>query len=87
MSSENETVARRAICMSLRRVDDVYEVGFEDVKESSEERWETRGRLSFLIVTPDEINGKMSEERAVKLGLELVDKLWYLARIEGKQKE
>jgi hypothetical protein len=87
MSAENETAARRAICMSLRRVEDVYEVGFEDVDESSEGRWKSRGRLSFLIVTPDEINGKMSEDRAMKLGLELVDKLWYLARIEGRQTE
>ena len=77
----------RGVCISLRRVGDVIELAFDSVgleQDSAEVRsWKHRGTLDFVIMTPEEFNGKMSEERMALFGHSILSVLYHLDLPQG----
>ena len=77
---------RRGICMSLRPSGDVYEIVFEDVRlldgTGNDAAWQRRKALQFAVMTPAEIEGRISRERCAEFGMSILDLLSYLARHE-----
>lgn len=85
----NDSEGRRAVCMSLRRAGDVFEIAFDDVRLQTESAlnrtWQHQRSITFAVFTPDEIEGRISEEQCAKFGMSILDLLSYLARYDRQR--
>jgi hypothetical protein len=88
-ANDDELRGDRGVCVSLRRVGDVIELAFDSVgleEDDGEARsWKHRGALGFVILTPEEFNGKMSMERMARFGDSILSTLFHLDRPRGER--
>jgi hypothetical protein len=87
MPTTNAFESRPGVCMSLRRSGDVYEVAIDAVRLRQANMWEHERNLQFIVLSPEELDGRISQERCTKLGLFLIDLLWSLARRQERTSE